>query len=61
MATPQQDLDTIFAAWNQWVTKSNVATTDDEIKHAFTDFVNVVEPIAVANGHPAGVPKRKLG
>jgi hypothetical protein len=59
--TPQQTLDAIFAAWNTWRIQSNAAKTDAGVAAAFEDFVEAVEPLAVANGHPNGAPKRKLG
>jgi len=56
----QQDLDTILAAWNTWKAESNAATTDQQVATAFKKFVTVGEAIAIANGHPPGIPKRKL-
>lgn len=58
--TTQQTLDAIFAAWNAWRIQSNAAKTDAGVAIAFEEFVQDLEPLAVANGHPAGVPKRKL-
>jgi hypothetical protein len=59
--TPQQERDAILAAWNTWVITSNAATTDAQCADAFKQFVAVVRPIAVNNGHPNGTPRRKLG
>jgi hypothetical protein len=58
--TPQQTLDAIFAAWNTWRVASNASKTDANVEANFNTFVQTIEPLAVANGHPPGVPKRKL-
>ena len=60
MSAPQ-DLSAILEAWNTWRIQSNAAKVDSTCQTAFEDFCEVVEPIAVANGKPAGVPMRKLG
>lgn len=61
MATPQQDLDTIFAAWDEWIQKSNNAVDDKECEEFFNNFCSEVDAVAVANGRPTGHPTRKLG
>ena len=55
------DLTAILAAWDTWRKKSNAATTDKQCADTFKEFCDVMEPIAVANGHPPGRPTRKLG
>lgn len=57
----QTDLSAILEAWNTWRIQSNAAKADNGCAIAFADFCEVLEPIAVANGKPAGVPTRKLG
>ncbi len=50
----------LLAAWDTLVTKTNSATTQEEIDAAYKDFDAKVQGIAVANGHPPGKPQRKL-
>lgn len=57
----QTDLSAILEAWNTWRIQSNAAKSDNGCRIAFEDFSEVLEPIAVANGKPPGVPTRKLG
>lgn len=54
------DLNTILAAWDTLVTKTQAATTDAQVAAAHRDFYDQMQAIAVANGHPSGLPRRKL-
>ena len=60
MANCKDTLSTIFAAWNKLVSDTNAATTDNQVEDAHKAFNIVMEAEALANGHPAGWPVRKL-